>query len=59
MTVGIKNTCTSVSKPNIHVGSCSIDPIAVVIFPPIPDILIGDICLRDRRSAILLEKVHL
>jgi len=32
MTVGIINTSTSVSKPDVHDESFSIDPIAVVVF---------------------------
>jgi len=56
MTVGILNTCTSFSKPDEHDESLSVDLIAVVIFPPIPDMAIGDdISLRDSRSAIHLE----
>jgi len=46
----IINTSTSVSKHNVDDESFSIDLIAVVIFPPISDISIGD----DGRSAILL-----
>jgi len=38
MTVGIINIYTSVSNPYIHDESFSIDLIAVVVFPPIPDI---------------------
>jgi len=56
MTVDITNTSTSVSNPVVHNKSLRIHPIAVAVFPPIPDILIGDnISLRDSRSAILLE----
>jgi len=42
MTVGIINTSTSVSKPEVSDESFNIDLIAVLIFPPIPDISIGD-----------------
>jgi len=42
MTVGIKNISTSFSKPDVQAESFSIDLIAAVIFPPIPDILVGD-----------------
>jgi len=56
MTAGTINTSTSVLKPDVHDESFNIDLNAVVIFPPIPGILIGDdISLRDSRSAILLE----
>jgi len=55
MTVGITNTSKSVSNPDVHDGSFSFDLIALDIFPPIPDISIDDISLRDSRSAILLE----
>jgi len=58
MTVGILNTCTSFSKPDEHDESLSVDLIAVVIFPPIPDMAIGDLSLRDSRSAILLENLR-
>jgi len=53
MTVGIINTAVSVSKPDVTDESSSVD---LIVFPPIPDISIGDdISLRDIRSAILLE----
>jgi len=51
MSVDIINTFTSVSRPDVNDESFSIDLIAVVIFPPIPDIAIGDdLSLRDNRS---------
>jgi len=55
MTVGIINTSNSFSNPDVTDESFSVDLIAVDIFPPIPNISIGDLSLRDSRSAILLE----
>jgi len=55
MTVGIINTSISISNPDVTDESFSVDLIAVDTFPPIPDISIGDLSLRDSRSAILLE----
>jgi len=55
MTVGIINTSISVSKPDVTYESFNVDLIAVDIFPPIPDISIGDLSLKDSRSAIFLE----
>jgi len=55
MTVGIINTSNSVLNPDVHDESFSFGLIAVDIFPPIPDISIGDISLGDSRSAILRE----
>jgi len=55
MTVGIINTSFSVSSPDVTDESFSVDLIAVYIFPPIPNISIGDLSLRYSRSAILLE----
>jgi len=56
MTVGIINASVSVPKPDVHDESCSIDRIAVVLFPSIRNISIGnDISFRDSRSAILLN----
>jgi len=55
MTVGIINTSNCFSNPDVHDESFSVDLIAVDIFPPIPDISIGALSLRDSRSAILLE----
>jgi len=43
------------TNPDVTDESFSVDLIAVDIFPPIPDISIGEISLRDSRSAILLE----
>jgi len=53
--VGIINTSICVSNPDVTDESFSVDLIAVDIFPPIPDNSIGDLSLRDSRSAILLE----
>jgi len=47
MTVGNINTSNSVSNPDVHGESFSLDLTAVDIFPPIPDISIDDISLRD------------
>jgi len=55
MTVGIINTSISVSNPDVTDESFSVNLIAVDIFLSIPDISIGDLSLRDSRSAILLE----
>jgi len=55
MTVGIINTSISVSNPDVTDVSFSFDLIVVDIFPPIPHISIGDLSLRDSRSAIVLE----
>jgi len=55
MTVCIINTSNSDSSPDVHDESFSFDLVAVDNFPPIPDISIGDISLRDSKSAILLE----
>jgi len=43
MTVGIINTSNRFSNPDVHDESFSVDLIAVDIFPPIPDISIGDL----------------
>jgi len=58
MTVGNINISNSVSNPDIHDESFSFDLIAVDIFPPIPDISIDDISLRDSRSPPS-DKIHL
>jgi len=55
MTVGIINTSISVSNPDVTDESFSVDLIVVETFPPIPDISIVDLSLRDTSSAILLE----
>jgi len=55
MTVEIINTSISVSNRDVTDESFSVDLIALDIFPPVPFILIGDLSLRNSRSAILLE----
>jgi len=44
------NTSISVSNPDVTDASFSVDLIAVDIFPPIPDISIGDLSLRDNTT---------